>query len=81
MPAPKRPNTAAATAKVVRNAQERKAADLRAAGWTVIPPEADHPIRRLVTAACEWRRMRSGTPTRPKAEAADLIAAVDDLTF
>lgn len=41
MPAPKRPNTAAATAAVVRNAQERKAAELRAAGWTVWPPTSE----------------------------------------
>lgn len=38
MPAPKRPNTAAATAAVVRRGQETMAAKLRAAGWTVIPP-------------------------------------------
>jgi hypothetical protein len=39
MPAPKRPNTAAATAAVIRKAQDRKAAELREAGWLVVPPE------------------------------------------
>lgn len=47
MPAPKRPNTAAATAAVVRRGQETMAAKLRAAGWTVIPPEdADEALTR-----------------------------------
>lgn len=41
MPAPKRPNTAAATAAVIRKAQDRKAAELKAAGWTVEPPGRD----------------------------------------
>ncbi len=41
MPAPKRPNTAAATAAVVRNAQNRKADELRAAGWTAYPPTGE----------------------------------------
>jgi len=41
MAAPKRPNTAAATAVVIRKAQERKAAELRAAGWTVYPPSGE----------------------------------------
>ncbi len=39
MPAPKRPNTAAATEAVRRRGQETMAARLREAGWTVIPPE------------------------------------------
>jgi hypothetical protein len=39
MPAPKRPNTTAATAKVIRRGQETAAAKLRAAGWVCIPPE------------------------------------------
>jgi hypothetical protein len=43
MPAPKRPNTAAATAASAagrkRAAQERQADKLRADGWVVIPPE------------------------------------------
>lgn len=43
MPAPKRPNTAAATeaaaAVARRRGQETKAADLRDAGWLVFPPE------------------------------------------
>lgn len=39
MPAPKRPNTAAATAAVRRRGQETMAAKLRAAGWVVVPPE------------------------------------------
>lgn len=38
MAAPKNPNTAAATAATRRKAQERKAAELRAAGWTATPP-------------------------------------------
>lgn len=39
MPAPKRPNTAAATAAVRRRGQETMAAKLRRAGWVVTPPE------------------------------------------
>jgi len=39
MPAPKRPNTTAATAAVVRRGQETQAAKLRAAGWAVLSPE------------------------------------------
>lgn len=39
MPAPKKPNTAAATAAVVRRGQETAAAKLREAGWLVVPPE------------------------------------------
>jgi hypothetical protein len=39
MPAPKRPNTTAATAAVVRRGQETRAARLRAAGWLALPPE------------------------------------------
>lgn len=41
MPAPKRPNTAAATAAVVRKAQDRKADELRAAGWTAYLPTGE----------------------------------------
>jgi hypothetical protein len=44
MPAPKNPNTAAATAAATarrqRTAQERRAGELRAVGWLVVPPEA-----------------------------------------
>lgn len=39
MPAPKRPNTAAATEAVRRRGQETQAAKLRAAGWVVMSPE------------------------------------------
>jgi 3-methyladenine DNA glycosylase Tag len=39
MPAPKRPNTAAATAAVRRRGQETMARRLREAGWLVVPPE------------------------------------------
>lgn len=39
MPAPKKPNTTAATAAVVRRGQETMAAKLREAGWVCIPPE------------------------------------------
>lgn len=39
MPAPKRPNTAAATAAVRRRGDETAAARLREHGWLVIPPE------------------------------------------
>lgn len=54
MAAPKKPNTAAATAAVRRKAQDRKAAELRAAGWTVAPPEdgADR-IRPRVCQECK----------------------------
>lgn len=40
MPAPKRPNTAAATAAVRRRGDETAANRLRAHGWLVVPPEA-----------------------------------------
>jgi hypothetical protein len=39
MPAPKRPNTAAATEAVRRRGQETMARKLREAGWAVTPPE------------------------------------------
>lgn len=39
MPAPKKPNTAAATAAVRRRGQETMAAKLREVGWTCTPPE------------------------------------------
>lgn len=39
MPAPKRPNTAAATAAVRRRGDETAAARLRSHGWIVISPE------------------------------------------
>lgn len=45
MPAPKNPNTAAATEAVRRRGQETMAAKLRAAGWVVIAPE-DAPRER-----------------------------------
>lgn len=40
MPAPKHPNTAAATAAVRRRGDETAAARLRENGWLVVPPEA-----------------------------------------
>lgn len=43
MPAPKRPNTTAATAAVVRRGHETMARKLREAGWTVIPPAEETP--------------------------------------
>lgn len=39
MPAPKRPNTAAATAAVRRRGSETMAAKLREAGWLAVAPE------------------------------------------
>ena len=40
MPAPKRHNTTAATAKVVRRGDDTAAGRLREHGWLVVPPEA-----------------------------------------
>jgi hypothetical protein len=45
MPAPKRPNTAAATEAVRRRGQETMAAKLREAGWVVITPEKFATVR------------------------------------
>ncbi len=39
MPAPKRPNTEAATAAVRRRGDETAATRLRNHGWLVVPPE------------------------------------------
>lgn len=39
MPKPNNPNTAAATAAVIRRGQETMARKLRDAGWMAIPPE------------------------------------------
>lgn len=39
MPRPHSPNTAAATAAVRRKAQDRKAEELREAGWLVVAPD------------------------------------------
>lgn len=41
MPAPKNPNTTAATTARIRAGQETAATRLRSAGWTVRPPEED----------------------------------------
>jgi multidrug resistance efflux pump len=51
--------------------------DLRAS-LAAAEAEVDR-IRAIVDAAVVWRRMRAGVPTRPKPEAAALIAAVDAL--
>lgn len=40
MPAPKKPNTAAATAAVRRRGDETAAVRLRSHGWLTLPPEA-----------------------------------------
>lgn len=40
MPAPKRANIGPAVAKRVRTAQDKHAANLRAAGWLAVPPDA-----------------------------------------
>jgi hypothetical protein len=59
MPAPKNPNTAAATAAVKRRGQETMAAKLRAAGWVVIAPEK----------AAEYRgQEHQGRPPRSPAD-------------
>ncbi len=57
MPAPKHPNTAAATATKRRMGDETAAARLRDHGWIVVPPElvADAPpglIQLAVTCVC-----------------------------
>lgn len=48
MPAPRRPNTAAATATVRRTALERRAAELRAAGYVVLSPGDADALRAHV---------------------------------
>ncbi len=53
MPAPRRPNTAAATAAVVRRAQERKANELTAVGWLVVPPEHALAVARVLAATAD----------------------------
>jgi hypothetical protein len=45
MPAPKNPNTAAATAAVIRRGQETRAARLREAGWIILRPEEIADLR------------------------------------
>lgn len=47
MPAPKNPNTIAATAATIRKAQDRKATALRQLGWLVIP--SDMPADAVMT--------------------------------
>lgn len=47
MGVPKSPNTAAATAAVKRRGDETAATRLRAAGWTVTPPEDETPAVRV----------------------------------
>ena len=70
MPAPKNPNTAAATAVLVRRAQERKAAELTAAGWLVFAPESADAVRVLVEQAkargeaIEWHIDLKGQPSQ-----------------
>lgn len=57
MPAPKNPNTAKATATVIRRGDETAAARLRGHGWIAIPPEqvAELPAEIL-------NQLRNGTP-------------------
>jgi len=52
MPAPKNPNTVAATAAVRRRGDETAAARLRTHGWLVIPPEAAADLPAELTALC-----------------------------
>lgn len=52
MPAPKRPNTAAATFAVVHRGHETMAKKLRAAGWVVVAPENEQQIKGCPD--CEW---------------------------
>lgn len=54
MPAPKKPNTAAATAAVRRRGQETMAAKLRKAGWLVVPPPSE-PNSQAMEDAIEVR--------------------------
>jgi len=70
MPAPKRPNTAAATAVIRRRGDETAAARLRKAGWLVVPPEvlAELPAELLAYAAVHmpkgWRPKQGRTKER-----------------
>jgi hypothetical protein len=48
MPAPKRPNTTAATESVRRRGDETAAVRLRKRGWLVLPPEAVNELPRDV---------------------------------
>jgi hypothetical protein len=56
MPAPKRPNTAAATEAVRRRGQETMAAKLREAGWVVMEPKEADIISLIVEAAKDYYR-------------------------
>lgn len=67
MPAPKTPNTAAATAAVRRRGQETMAAKLREAGWLVVPPEK---LTDAITTAYE----SAGVPVDDGTTALDLRA-------
>lgn len=55
MPAPKRPNTAAATAAVRRRGDETAAARLRSHGWLAVPPEAIEGLRdEIAEMTADW---------------------------
>jgi hypothetical protein len=58
MPAPKNPNTAAATAAVRRRGDETAARRLREHGWLVMPPEAATDPE-AATMVAEWREGRA----------------------
>ena len=71
MPAPKNPNTAAATAAVIRRGHNTLASKLRKAGWLPIPPETIAEMlsmddteagRFLRIYAAQWR----GNPDTPE---------------
>lgn len=57
MPAPKRPNTAAATEAVRRRGQETMAAKLREAGWVALSPETIETYRACGGLAADFLRI------------------------
>lgn len=81
MPAPKSPNTAAATAAVRRRGQETAAAKLREAGWVVIPPERVAELSRLLFEAREHVEMYADVVEARTGRRADhtraLVAEID----
>ena len=70
MPAPKNPNTAAATAAVRRRGQETMAAKLRAAGWTCTPPEQPHHYD--ATSVLDAARLAVKRPSQDSLEQLDM---------
>jgi hypothetical protein len=82
MPAPKNPNTAAATAAVRRRGDETAAARLRAHGWFAVPPWIANELRAEIAEmiADWWGRSATEADCDLAQQIIDRIQCDDDST-